>query len=68
MAAGSPAAASGIETGDLIVRVGHQKIDRVVRLTRQLLRLLPGDQILVTLFRRGELIDVTSTLAENPAS
>ncbi len=68
VAAGSPAEASGIETGDLIVRVGDQKIDSVVRLTRQLLRLLPGDQIHVTLFRRGELIDVTSTLAENPAS
>jgi serine protease Do len=68
VAAGSPAEASGIETGDLIVRVGDQEIDSFVRLSRQLLRLLPGDEIRVTLFRRGDLIDITSTLVETPAS
>jgi serine protease Do len=68
VAAGSPAEASGIETGDLIVRVGDQEIDSFVRLSRQLLRLLPGDEIHVTLFRRGDLIDITSTLVENPES
>jgi serine protease Do len=65
---GSPAAASGIEAGDLIVRVGDREIDSFVLLSRQLLRLLPGDEIRVTLLRGGDLIDITSTLAENPSS
>jgi serine protease Do len=68
VADGSPAEASGIEPGDLIVRVGDREIDSFVRLSRHLLRMLPGDQIHVTLLRDGDLIDITSTLIENPAS
>jgi len=68
VAQGSPAELSGVEPGDLIVRVGDREIDSFVRLSRHLLRLLPGDEIHVTLFRGGDLIDITSTLIENPAS
>ncbi len=68
MAEGSPAEASGIEPGDLIVRVGDREIESLVLLSRHMLRLLPGDEIRVTLFRDGDLIDITSTLIENPAS
>jgi len=68
VADGSPAEASGIEAGDLIVRVGGREIDSFVLLLRQLLRFLPGDEIHVTLLRGGDLIDVTSTLIERPAS
>ena len=65
---GSPAEASGIEAGDLIVRVGDREIDSFVLLSRQLLRLLPGDEIQVTLLRGDDLVEITSTLAENPRS
>lgn len=65
---GSPADVSGVEKGDLIVRLDDREIDNFVMLSRHLLRLLPGDEIRVTLFRSGELIEVTSTLVENPAS
>jgi serine protease Do len=68
VAEGSPAEASGIEPGDLIVRVGDREIESLVLLSRHMLRLLPGDEIRVTLFRDGDLIDITSTLIENPAS
>jgi serine protease Do len=68
VAEGSPAEASGIEPGDLIVRVGDREIESLVLLSRHMLRLLPGDEIRVTLFRDGKLIDITSTLIENPAS
>ena len=68
VAEGSPAEASGIRPGDLIVRVGNQEIESFVRLSRLMLRLLPGDEIHVTLFRDGQLVDITSTLIENPAS
>jgi serine protease Do len=68
VAEGSPAEESGIEPGDLIVRVGDREIESMVLLTRGLLRLLPGDEIRVTLFRGGDLIDITSTLIEKPAS
>jgi serine protease Do len=68
VADGSPAEASGIEPGDLIVRVANREIDSFARLSRHLLRLLPGDEIHVTLLRDGDLIDITSTLIENPAS
>lgn len=64
----SPAETSGVEPGDLIVRVDGREIESLARLTRHLLRLLPGDEIRVTLFRDGELIDITSTLIRNPAS
>jgi serine protease Do len=68
VAQGSPAELSGVEPGDLIVRLGDREIDSFVGLSRHLLRLLPGDEIHVTLFREGDLIDITSTLIENPAS
>jgi len=68
VAAGSPAQASGVEPGDLIVRVGDREIDSFVLLSRHLLRLRPGDEIRVTLSRGGELVDITSTLIEDPAS
>ena len=64
----SPAEASGIEPGDLIVRVGDREIESLVLLSRHLLQLLPGDEIRLTLFRDGKLIDISSTLIENPAS
>jgi S1-C subfamily serine protease len=68
VADGSPAEASGVQAGDLIVRVGDREIDSFVLLSRHLLRLRPGDEIHVTLFRGGDLVDITSTLIENPAS
>jgi putative serine protease PepD len=68
VAEGSPAQASGVKPGDLIVRVGNREIDSFALLSRHLLRLLPGDEIHVTLSRGGELVDITSTLIENPAS
>jgi serine protease Do len=68
VARGSPAEASGVQAGDLIVRVGDREIDSFVLLSRHLMRLLPGDEIRVTLLRGGDLVDITSTLIENPAS
>jgi serine protease Do len=68
VAHGSPAEASGVQPGDLIVRVGDREIDSFVLLSRHLMRLLPGDEIRVTLLRGGDLVDITSTLIENPAS
>jgi serine protease Do len=68
VAEGSPAQASGVKPGDLIVRVGDREIDSFALLSRHLLHLLPGDEIHVTLSRGGELVDITSTLIENPAS
>jgi serine protease Do len=68
VAEGSPAEASGVRPGDLIVRVGGQEIESFVLLSRLMLRLLPGDEIRVTLSRDGQLVEITSTLIENPAS
>lgn len=64
----SPAKAAGVLPDDVIVRIDDRDIESFVVFRRQILGLLPGQEIRLTLFRNGALREITSTLAANPGS
>jgi serine protease DegQ len=63
---GSPAARAGIRPGDVIVRLGDQRVDTVEDLFGELRQRRPGNQLQVTLVRGGREQQVSVTLGENP--
>ena len=65
--AGGPAAAGGIEAGDIIVRVDGRDVERSVDLPRIVGGTRPGTRSTITVFRRGERKDLRVTVAEFPA-
>jgi serine protease Do len=65
--ADSPASKAGLRPDDLILRVGDHPVTDFVAFRRQLIGLLPGQTLDLTLLREGVQIEVTSTLADPPA-
>jgi membrane-associated protease RseP (regulator of RpoE activity) len=65
--ADSPAAAAGIQEGDIIVAVGGETIETRDELITEIQSYAPGDTTLVTVDRGGEVSDVPVTLAQNPS-
>lgn len=65
--ADTPAAAVGIEAGDLVVAADGAPIDGATGLIAAIRDLRPGDSTTLTIVRDGEQLDVTVTLIERPA-
>lgn len=64
----SPAAAAGIQRGDLIVRLGDEDIRNNGDLTRALRRYKAGETIKIVLFRNGARTEIEVTLKERPVT
>ncbi|MCF8144218.1 MAG: trypsin-like peptidase domain-containing protein [Deltaproteobacteria bacterium] len=64
---GSPAEAAGIQTDDIITALNGQPLESFLLFRRKLLTLAPGQEIHLTIFRRGETKDIWSTLGKKAA-
>jgi serine protease Do len=62
----SPAAAAGIQNGDVIVRFNGEEITSVRKLTRLVGEVAPDHQAKVTVLRGGSERDITVTLGKRP--
>jgi S1-C subfamily serine protease len=62
----SPAATAGVRARDIVVRVDSQPIRDFVAFRRELLGLLPGQHLSMTLSRDGKDFEIRSTLVRQP--
>ena len=60
----SPAAKAGVEAGDIIVKYDGKDIEKVGDLPRLVGNTAPGSQNRLTVFRRGQMKDLSITVAE----
>ena len=60
----SPAAKAGIEAGDIIVKYDGKAIDKVGDLPRLVGNTKPGTKSAITVFRRGQMRDLSIMVAE----
>jgi len=63
---GSPAAAAGLEAGDVITAVDGDRVDAESDLADHILPHQPGDKITLTVMRGGREMDVAVTLGTLP--
>jgi serine protease Do len=63
---GSPAAAAGLQAGDVIVRVNGDEVTSVRKLTRLLSEIAPDHSAKIVFLRSGNERDVTATLGKRP--
>ena len=68
VAQGSPAAAAGLQQGDIIVKVNGQDVTDPAALSTTVRGMKPGDQVQVTIDRNGQEQTVTVTLGDRPAN
>jgi serine protease Do len=66
--AGSPAAAAGIQTNDVITALDGTNIDQTHDLTSLLDQHQPGDKVTLTILRNGKSMTITVTLGSMPAT
>ncbi len=64
----APAAAAGIQEGDVILSINGEAAEDPREISRMVADLAPGSNVPVTVFRDGERIEVTLTLAERESS
>ena len=60
----SPAAKAGIEAGDIIVKYDGKTIDKVADLPRLVGNTKPGTKSAITVFRRGQMRDLSIVVTE----
>jgi serine protease Do len=63
----SPAAAAGLQAGDVIVRIDDQEITSVRKLTRLIGEVAPDHQVTLTVLRNGAEQNMSATLGKRPA-
>ncbi len=63
---GTPAAAAGLENGDIITEVNGETIDGARELTRRVGAFMPGDGVRFSVIRDEEAFSLTVELAERP--
>lgn len=63
----SPAAAAGLQNGDVIVRFNGEEISSVRKLTRMISEVAPDHQAKITILRGGNEREITATLGKRPA-
>ena len=63
----SPAAASDLRVGDIVVRVDDEPVHTMSELIAALRRHEPGDEVVLGLHRGDEMLEVTVALAERAA-
>ncbi len=64
---GSPAEAAGLQPDDIITALNRQPLESFLLFRRKLLSLAPGQEIHLTVFRKGETKDIWSTLGKKAA-
>jgi serine protease Do len=62
----SPAAAAGLQAGDIILRLNGEEVTSVRKLTRLIGDIAPDHQAKVTIMRNGGERDLTATLGKRP--
>src|SRR5690554_6689765 len=62
----SPAQKAGIQPWDLIRRIDDRDIYDVEELKEEITKRDPGDELLLTIYRRGEMLLLTVTLGNEP--
>jgi serine protease Do len=62
--AGAPADKAGVEAGDVITKFDGKMIEKSSDLPRLVGNIKPGTKSVVTVFRRGQIKDLTVTVAE----
>jgi putative serine protease PepD len=65
---GSPAAAAGLQPGDLITAIDGKPIGSTTQFIQTVDTYLPGDKLTMTIQRGGKTLDVRLTLGTRPAS
>jgi putative serine protease PepD len=66
--AGSPAAAAGIQQGDVIVQFGSTTVDSAAALTSAVSAAKPGDKVRITFWRGQQKMTVVATLGSTAGS
>jgi serine protease Do len=56
------ASIAGIKAGDIIVKIAEKEIKNVTELQERISQFSPGDKVLVTLSRKGDVIDIPLVL------
>ena len=67
VSANSPAAAAGLQVGDIVLEVGDTPINGQVGLVAAIHDASPGESVAIKFERDGEMRNVTATLTERPA-
>lgn len=62
----SPAAAAGLQAGDVIVRLNGEAVESSRKLTRLIGEIAPDHQVRITVLRGGSERELTATLAKRP--
>lgn len=65
--AGSPAELAGVKAGDVMTAIDGRTIRNVIRAIEQINRKAPGQQVLLTLYRSGQYMDIPVTLGSGTA-
>ena len=63
---GSPAAAAGLQVGDVIVAIGDDAVGGAESLTAYVRAMTSGDEVTLTVVRGGSTVEVDVTLATRP--
>ena len=63
---GSPAAAAGIQRGDIVTAAGSEEVRSSGDLLSALRNFMPGDTVRLTVLRNGEKTTLQANLAEHP--
>ncbi|MGB0384328.1 MAG: PDZ domain-containing protein [Ardenticatenaceae bacterium] len=63
--ADSPAAAAGLQKGDVITAIDGKKLDKVEDLTATIKAHQPGDTLTLSVWRKGESLEISATLGQN---
>ncbi len=63
---GSPADGAGIEAGDVIQKVNGEPVDSNLDLKEEVLKTEIGEEITLTLIRKGEEMDITFSTGQEP--
>ena len=66
--AGGPAAAAGVESGDVVVAINGKPVTAASELTAAIAALQPGDKASLRVQRDGSTVTLTVTLGTRPAS
>lgn len=61
---GAPAAVAGIQEGDVILSIDGTSVEDPRQISRTVADIAPGSDVPVTIFREGDRIEITLTLAE----
>lgn len=63
---GGPAALSGMQIQDIIVKIDGQELESLRHAQHKIAETLPGKQLVLTIYRNNQLMDISATVAELP--